>query len=361
MPSGDSFNITNSTGNRTTSTGSDSMDSTTAQLSPNVYRLKHHKVHVTRLENHLTLSDSSFGSYDLGNNDTLPQHGRNDSEDVDIALTPLRHRRLENIRDGGMFVGTTLGTIGGGAAAVLKMAAIGAAIGTMVMPGIGTGVGAALGAILGVVGGGLVGGAIGRGIGHLIGKNRSAKIDLEAVLKDHAPGTKTFDKCAKAAGYDPEDLTEETKNGINEGLERALRDRAHYNRPIGKEWIRRTLTNLIKLHAQPDIEENERGLLANSFVTQLPILGRGKSKTMDATAEALLNIYRDPELDSIQKSMTGSQFVQHLQSEASRNNVLSPTDTRSLADQLIFTTKSRSPRPPPSPRPIFTPKRSDSE
>jgi hypothetical protein len=336
MAGGDGINVTRNMGYRTESIGSDSTDSITEQIERNVYRLKGNDLKIARSDSHISMS-SSFStstSYDFDDSDMWPEDQREDSN-VTNALKPLRDRKLKTIRGGSAIFGAGVGAAGGGVAGALKLAAIGAVIGTMVMPGIGTGVGAVIGAVVGVIGGGLAGGAVGGTIGHFVGKNQAAKIDLESVMADFAPDTKTFEKLAKDAGIDPENLHSDTKDRIMIGLGRALRNRVETGRPLGREFLRATLSGLIIIHGRPNIPENDKTFIANNFLDQLRIPGRTDPQTMDATLDALFKIYGNEDLDSIQKAMIGSKLIQELAKEADEGRAVSPAVTRLLTDRFI--------------------------
>jgi hypothetical protein len=202
----------------------------------------------------------------------LPDHGApapaaNHLDDdqkakVKQALTPLRERRIRQATRERAVGGAALGS------------AIGAVVGTFLipLPGIGTAVGAGLGALLGGAGGG--------GFGHLVAGLQAREITLESLVREVAPGSKTFDALARGAGVEPGLLSEESGQRISETLSRIVSGMAERGHPLSPGLVERVQTALIKLEGERGLAEDARKRVRDALPRILSgMAGHGKPLT----------------------------------------------------------------------------------
>lgn len=245
---------------------------------------------------------------------------------VTQSLKPLRDSKLSLVRGKGVFIGASVGLLGGGAVGGLKLAAIGAAIGTMVMPGIGTAVGAVVGGLVGIVGGAVAGGGVGGLIGHIVGKSKAAKVDVESIVKDHAPGSSKFNAIVKDARLHDRKTTNADLEKIQEGLRRALQQRAESGKPIGNKFIRVALTSLVKIQAETSTSkayskrgftDNEKAGLTDALLDLLNSPGRAGLNGIGPAVDMLVSIQWDKDRPQPEKDAFKADVIQQFREQGS--------------------------------------------
>jgi hypothetical protein len=257
------------------------------------------------------------------------------------GLQVFKDHKVSLVRGKGAFIGAGVGLLGGGAVGALKLAAIGAAIGTMVMPGIGTAVGAVVGGLVGIVGGALIGGGTGAGIGHLVGKSDAAKIDVESLVEKYGPDSQQYDKLLDSVGIDTKTRYPRDDTLIGDAFRDALQNRVDAGRPFGPRFISATLLALRKINYDQRLDlRDDQSAANNAFLRQLNVPGRDTPAMIEATTDALLDIFTAEDLESGQKQDVANRLVEQFERQANIGKSVSPLETQRLAEKYLNEARS---------------------